>query len=77
MRTLLTILLGTIITASAVSGFTEHAALTAATSFSSALSGATNSGVDFANVPPSATYGMIGAGFLLLTVLRRRHKIYK
>lgn len=43
---------------------------------SSILSGTTRSGFDFTEIPKSSVYGIMGAGFLVISVLRRRKQIY-
>jgi hypothetical protein len=77
MRTLLLTVLVLTFTVLTVSAGLDSSAIILNIDLSSSLSGTTSSGFDFAEVPKSATYGLLGAGFLVLTVLRRRKHIYR
>ena len=77
MRTLLATVFGLTFTVITASAGIEYSALFLNMDLSTSLSGTTSSGFDFAEVPKTATYGLLGAGFLVLSVLGRRKHIYR
>jgi hypothetical protein len=77
MRTLIIIVIGITISVLAANAGTDTLSMLTNVDFPSSLSGTTSTGFDFAEVPRTATYGLLGAGFLVLTVLRRRKHIYR
>ena len=77
MRTLTLIFLTFLLSATMASAMVEASQLFSHTQLSSSLSGTTTSGFNFAELPNSAIYGFLGAGFLVITVLRRRKHIYR
>ncbi len=67
------ILVGTITASAAI----EPLQIALNANLSGALSGTTSTGLIFGELPKSAAYGLMGAGFLVLTVIRRRNNITK
>tara|TARA_B100000586_G_C19850693_1_gene318530 strand:+ start:295 stop:546 length:252 start_codon:yes stop_codon:yes gene_type:complete len=77
MRTLLATVFGLTFTVITASAGIEYSALFLNMDLSPSLSGTTSSGFDFAEVPKTATYGLLGAGFLVLSVFGRHKHIYR
>lgn len=77
MRTLIFTFLTLLLGAALVSAAVETSQLFTHSQLSSSLSGTTSSGFNFAALPKSAIYGFLGAGFLVITVLRRRKHSYR
>lgn len=77
MRTLKLLFFTFILGAAFASAGAESSQLFTNSQLSSSLSGTTGSGLNFAELPKSAIYGFLGAGFLVITVLRRRKHIHR
>jgi hypothetical protein len=77
MRTLLLTVFSILLGASIAAAGMEASQMFLYSHLSSSLSGTTSAGFDFVEIPKSAIYGFIGAGFLVISVLRRRRHIYR
>ena len=77
MRTLLFTVFSILLGASIAVAGMEASQMFLYSHLSSSLSGTTSSGFDFTEISKSDVYGFMGAGFLVISVLRRRKHIYR
>lgn len=77
MRSLIATVTGILVSALATTASAETATVLSSLDFSNSLSGATTLGLDITLLPKSAAYGILGAGYLILSVLRRRNNNFR